>query len=279
MCPYLFKVGPFTVYSFGLMVGIGFIVASYLLTKELRRKGYDPNLGSTITLLAIVFGIIGSKLLYVIENWSHFAQSPLDIALSPGGLTWYGGFVLATAAIFLYSRRKKIPFLSIADAAAPGLMLGYGIARLGCHFAGDGDYGMPTDLPWATVYANGTYPPSMAFRNFPDIVATYGVNGVVPDTTPVHPTPVYELLLAIVVFIILWRLRGRYRVNGTLFSLYLVLSGLSRFFVEFIRLNERIVLGLSEAQLIGALIAIIGMIGFATSSRQRRSEKSKVGVS
>src|SRR5882672_9712288 len=111
MHPRLFSIGPFTVYSYGLMLGIGFIVASTVLTRELRRKGLDPNMGSTITLLAVAFGIAGSKMLYLIENWGIFVRDPLGMAFSPGGLTWYGGFVLAALAIMVYARRRKIPFL------------------------------------------------------------------------------------------------------------------------------------------------------------------------
>ena len=269
MHPRLFTIGPFTIYSYGLMLGTGFILASLFLTKELRRKGFDPNLGSSITLLAIVFGIAGSKLLYLIENWSYAARDPFGMAFSPGGLTWYGGFFLATVAIMVYVRRRKIPFLAICDAASPSLMLGYGVARIGCHLSGDGDYGMPTNLPWATVYSNGTYPPSLAFRNFPDIVQTYGVNGVVPDTIPVHPAPVYEFLLGLLLFALLWSFRKKFEINGTLFMLYLMLSGLARFLVEFIRLNPRILFGLSEAQLIAVLMAGWGVAGWIMLSRKK----------
>jgi phosphatidylglycerol:prolipoprotein diacylglycerol transferase len=270
MHPKLFTIGPFTVYSYGLMLGIGFIIASAVLTRELRRKGIDPNLGSTLTLLAVFFGIAGSKILYLIENWPSFARDPVGMAFSPGGLTWYGGFILATLAIMVYVRRKKIAFARICDAAAPALVLGYGIARLGCHFAGDGDYGMPTALPWGTVYSNGTYPPSVAFREFPEIVARYGVDGVVPDSIPVHPTPVYEFIIGLVLFFVLWKMRtassGR---DGTLFMWYLVLAGTARFLVEFIRLNPRLLFGLSEAQLISALMIAIGLIGLRGLARSK----------
>src|SRR6266850_6388240 len=123
MYPRLFTIGPFTIYSYGLMLGVGFILASIFLTKELRRKQLDPALGSTITLLAIVFGIAGSKLLYLLENWEYFARDPVGMAFSPGGLTWYGGFFLGTVAIWIHVRRKGIPFLTICDAVAPSLML------------------------------------------------------------------------------------------------------------------------------------------------------------
>lgn len=261
MCPRLMQVGPFTIYSFGLMLGIGFILASILLTKELIRKGFDPNLGNTITLLAAIFGIAGSKLLYLAESWSELVQDPIGMTLSPGGLTWYGGFILATLAIMVYARKKRIPFFKICDAAAPGLMLGYGVARIGCHLSGDGDYGMPTNLPWAAVYSKGTYPPSVAFRDFPDVVAKYGVNGAVPDTLPVHPTPIYEFLLASALFAILWRLRRNNYPDGKLFMLYLMFFGAARFAVEFIRINPTILFGLSEAQLISVAMVAVGAWG------------------
>jgi len=266
MHPELFKIGPFTVYSYGLMLGIGFIISSAVLGRELKRKGMDASLGNNITLLAIVFGVIGSKLLYVVENWSTFLSMP-SILYSPGGLTWYGGFFLATAAVWVYTRRQKVPFLDICDAAAPALMIGYGIARIGCHLAGDGDYGMPTDLPWGAVYSNGTYPPSLAFRGFPEIVEKYGVNGVVPNDIPVHPAPVYEFLLGMAGFWVLTRLAKKSRPAGTLFMIYLFMAGAFRFGVEFIRLNPRFILGLSEAQLISAVMIVGGIIGYLKLSR------------
>ncbi len=276
MYPRLFTIGPFTVYSFGLMLGIGFIVASALLTNELKRKGLDPALGSTITLIAVVFGVAGSKILYLIESWEYFVRAPFEMAFSPGGLTWYGGFILATLVIWWYVRRKGIPFLKICDAAAPGLMLGYGIARIGCHLAGDGDYGIPTDLPWGTVYSKGTYPPSAAFKDFPEIVQKYGVHGVVPDTIPVHPAPMYEFLMACALFFVLWKLRSKVNPDGTLFVIYLILAGIARFLVEFIRLNPRIAFGLSEAQLISAFLVLVGIIGLRVLLHSRGQDVAKL---
>ena len=268
MYPRLFTIGPFTIYSYGLMLGTGFILASIALTKDLRRRGLDANLGSSITLLAIIFGIAGSKLLYLIENWSYAARDPVAMAFSPGGLTWYGGFILATAAIMLYVRRREIPFLTVCDAASPSLMLGYGVARIGCHLSGDGDYGMPTDLPWGAVYSHGTYPPSLAFKNFPDVVQRYGIDGVVPDTIRVHPAPLYEFFIGVLLFILLWNLRKKLVVSGTLFMLYLILSGTARFLVEFIRLNPRLLFGLSEAQMIAGVMVACGMAGYVVLSRK-----------
>jgi phosphatidylglycerol:prolipoprotein diacylglycerol transferase len=142
------------------------------------------------------------------------------------------------------------------------------VARIGCHLAGDGDYGLPTDLPWGAVYSNGTYPPSIAFSGFPEIVAKYGVNGVVPDTIPVHPTPVYEFLLGLAGFILILNLAKKARPAGWIFMAYLVFSGASRFAVEFLRLNPRFLLGLSEAQLISALLIAGGIVGMSRLSKK-----------
>ncbi|MGH2569274.1 MAG: prolipoprotein diacylglyceryl transferase [Bacteroidota bacterium] len=267
MYPRLLEIGPFTIYSYGLMLALGFIVASYLLTSELKRKRLDPNLGNNITLIALVAGIAGSKMLYLIEHWSAFLTDPVGMAFSPSGLTFYGGFLLAAFSIYLYARSKKVSFFAIADATAPGLLLGYGVARIGCHLAGDGDYGFPTTLPWGTDYSQGTYPPSAAFRNFPEITSQYP-DGIVPDNTLCHPTPIYEFLLCAFFFWILWRMRTSTAPAGKLFTAYLMLAGLERFAVEFLRLNPRIGLGLSEAQWIALGLMLIGAYGWNYFSRK-----------
>lgn len=249
------------------MLAVGFIVASYFLTHELRRKGLDPNLGNTITLIALIAGVAGSKLLFLFENWDSFIIDPIGMTLSPSGLTFYGGFLLAALSIFLYLRRRKIRFFIAADAVAPGLLLGYGIARIGCHLAGDGDYGFPTSLPWGTDYSKGTYPPSLAFKNVPEIANKFP-GGIVPDNTLCHPTPVYEFLICALFFWVLWRLRKKLQPDGRMFMLYLVLAGLERFLIEFLRVNPRVALGLSEAQLITAGLVLIGLYGWHNLSRK-----------
>lgn len=271
MIPRLFQIGPFTVYSYGLMLGIAFIVSSYVLTKELERRKLDPNIATEITLLAIIFGLLGSKLFYVLENWDSFILNPIGEFFSPGGLTFYGGFLLATLAIFLVIRRKKIPFLVIADAVAPSLALAYGIGRIGCHLAGDGDYGIPTNLPWGTNYENGTVPPSYAFRGTE--IANHFPNGVVPDNTPLHPAPVYEFIMAMIIFAILWKLRKKNWVDGRLFTYYLILTGTARLAVEFIRLNPKILFGLTEAQVIAVALILAGTAGLAYFIRHPELKK------
>ncbi|NOY06732.1 MAG: prolipoprotein diacylglyceryl transferase [Chlorobi bacterium] len=249
MYPELLKIGPITIYSYGLMVGIAFLTGNLLLTSELKRTGRDPVLSSSITMLALIGGIVGAKALYLIENWSYFIQNPLEMTFSSGGLTFFGGFVLAIILVLIYLRKKSISFLTMADLTAPILALGYGIARIGCQLAGDGDYGFPTTLPWGTSYANGTVPPSQAFKNFPEIAQQFP-GGIVPDSTLCHPTPIYEFIAGVLIFWFLWSRRKSIHKLGEQFGLFLVLHGLARFMVEFIRLNPRLLFGLSEAQLV-----------------------------
>ena len=267
MIPILFKIGPFPIYSFGLMLGIGFLLGSYILALELKRKKLDPEIASTITILAVVFGIAGAKMLFLIEEWHVFIRNPIGEAFSPGGLTWYGGFVLGMTAVTVYVRRKKVPFLKIWDGLAMGLILAYGVSRLGCHLSGDGDYGFPTSLPWGTDYSHGTLPPSRAFAIFPEIASKYP-GGIVPDTTPCHPTPIYELLLGVAGFVVLWNLRKRPWPDGKMFMVYLMMSTVFRFAVEFLRLNPRLLWGLSEAQLVAIPLFFVGLGGMILLDRK-----------
>ena len=275
MIPKLFQIGPIPVYSYGLMLGIAFITASYLLSYECKRKKIPENIGVNITFLALIGGVVGSKLLYIIEEWKYISSLPsgklftTEGVFSPMGLTFYGGFILAVVLIYIYTRSKKIKFLKIADTTAPGLAIGYGIARIGCHLSGDGDYGLPISefaswVPWGTDYSRGTVPPSAVFRGT-EIAKKFG--GVVPDNTLCHPTPIYEFILGIIIFAILWKYRKIFTQDGKLFFLYLILTGISRFLIEFIRLNPRYIFGLSEAQLIAIALIIIGSIFFFRFSR------------
>ncbi|MEJ2495378.1 MAG: prolipoprotein diacylglyceryl transferase [Ignavibacteriaceae bacterium] len=260
MYPELFKIGPFTVYSFGVMLGLAIVVSTFVLYKEAKRKNLDIYFTLEVVVLAILSEVVGGKILFIIENFSKFLKHPVLVGLSPEGSTFYGGFILGVIVFYIYLKIKKIPFPFAADIVAVALPIAYGLGRIGCHLAGDGDYGTPTNLPWGTNYENGVMPPSVMFRinhipnSFP--------NGIVPDNTPLHPTPVYEFIAAMIIFFILWKYRKHGWIAGRLFMLYLILSSLSRFLVEFIRLNPRILFGLSEAQLISIMFFIIGLYGF-----------------
>jgi phosphatidylglycerol:prolipoprotein diacylglycerol transferase len=280
MIPKLFQIGPIPVYSYGLMLGIAFITASYLLSFESKRKKIPENISINITFLALIGGVVGSKLLYIIEEWNYIKSLPsgkvftTDGVFSPMGLTFYGGFILAVILILIYARVKKIKFMKMADATAPGLAIGYGIARIGCHLSGDGDYGLPISefaswVPWGTDYSKGTVPPSAVFHGS-EIAKKFG--GVVPDNTLCHPTPIYEFILGVLIFSILWKYRKRFTEDGKLFYLYLILTGISRFAIEFIRLNPKYLFGLTEAQLIS-----IGLIIFGGFFFYKINQKKQIG--
>ncbi len=258
MCPKLFQIGPIPVYSFGLMVAISFLVGNYFFTKEIQRKGYSEELASTVTIFAFFFGLLGSKLFSIFENFGEFLNNPVSTFFNPGGLTFYGGLLMSIAAILLYVRSKNVPFLKVADAASPSLIIAYGLGRLGCHFAGDGDYGLPTKLPWAMSYSKGVIP-TLSEKN-QELTAAFKKmypGEDVPYDILVHPTPVYELLACVLIFVILWKLRLKPRAAGWLFGLYLIFAGIERFLVEFIRLNP-LYAGLSQAQWISIGMIIVG---------------------
>lgn len=261
MQPILFEIGSLKIYSFGLMMGIAFLVANWLFVREFRRKGLPEEVAAGVTMIALFAGVAGSKLFSLIENWNRFVADPWGEIFSAAGLTFYGGLILATLLIYLYSRRRGVRFLGVADAAAPSLMLAYGIGRIGCQLAGDGDYGIPTDLPWAMGYPNGTVS-TLAGKN-PELkekfVELFPGSPALTDTTDilVHPAPVYETLAAVAIFAFLWRLGKRSMPTGMLFGAYLILAGLERLLVEMIRLNP-LYLGLSQAQWISVAMIILG---------------------
>jgi phosphatidylglycerol---prolipoprotein diacylglyceryl transferase len=250
MYPKLFEIGPVPVYSYGLMLGIAFLIGSSLFSKELKRLKIEENVGIVITFLAIICGIIGSKLFYIIEEWNFGKGNSLAYYLttenlfSPAGLTFYGGVILSIVVIYIYCLKKKVSLLQIFDAMAPGATLGYAIARIGCHLSGDGCYG---------IDVNGTFWEFLGYSYSKGIVAT-------KVGELVHATPLYEMGFGIIAFLFLWFIRKKMRYNGQLFYIYLVLTGIPRLLVEFIRLNPRIIFNLSQAQIISIIMIIVGII-------------------
>ncbi|MCS6966457.1 MAG: prolipoprotein diacylglyceryl transferase [Candidatus Kapabacteria bacterium] len=278
MLPVLIKIGPITIYSFGAMVALGFLTAYWLSAAEFRRRGIPKpkDVASSLLLIAFIGGLAGAKLFHLLEHPQEFLADPLGAIFSPAGLTFHGGFLVATVGFLLYLRRRRLPLWRIADAIAPALILAYGIGRIGCHLAGDGDYGIPTNVPWAVTYPNGTVP-TLAHLN-PELRRKYEElfpGRPVPEDIPVHPTPIYEFLACVGVFILLWSLRkSRQHAEGWLFGLYLVLAGLERLLVEFIRLNPTY-WGLSQAQWV-SLVAI-GVGGFLLVRRWANTSAPRAG--
>ncbi len=240
MYPELFRIGDFVISSFGVMVAIAFLAAYWVSSLEFNRKGLDEKLLGNIFVAAMVGGIVGAKILYLFENVpvSEVMRNPFSHLFSRGGLTFYGGFFGGAILVCIVTLRSKTSLWTVMDCLAPSIALGHSIGRIGCLLVGD-DYGVPSDVPWA-----------MAFPN-----------GLPPTTERVHPTQIYEAILLGIVFFILWKVRKRNMPDGWLFSLCLILAGIERFLVEFIRATTPSPIpGLSLAQLIALGLIIVGVI-------------------
>jgi len=259
MIPVLFRLGPLTVYSYGLMMALGFLAADVVIDSECRRQKINPDYASTLVVCAAVAGLIGSRLYSVIDNFQAYAHDPWSIILSGSGFVWFGGLAGGILSSYLVSRYYKVGFLRTADMAAPALAIGHALGRIGCQLSGDGDWGMPSTLPWAMAY-----PKAIVGWNSSTVLKLDEHNQLVSAFFPgvrVHPTPIYEALLYFGVFAFLWSRRKTNAVEGRLFFLYLVLAGACRFMVEFLRVNPRVLMGLSEAQLIALLMIAVGTLG------------------
>jgi phosphatidylglycerol:prolipoprotein diacylglycerol transferase len=252
MIPFL-HLGPLTVPTYGLMVALAMVVSFYVLRADMARRGLALNSESAAeTFIAIpcLAGIVGAKLYHVFETPADLFADPWHQIFSQFGFAWFGGLIAGFAAFVLLARHYKIPLLEMLDAGSPAAALGYGIGRIGCLLSGDGDYGIPTSLPWG--------------MSFP--------NALVPTTERVHPTPIYELIAACAIAWFLWRLGGRAiavsaqasphtaHSDGRVFAGYLVLTGVARFLVEIIRINPRSFLGMSNAQAASVISVVAGAV-------------------
>lgn len=248
MYPVILEIGPLRIYSFGLMMALGFLVATYLTSKELDRRGYDGELASSLVIWAVVGGLAGARLWAIIDDWDGFVADPFGSLLSGAGFTWYGGFIGGLILVTIAMRRYGLPWLTTADSIAPGMVLGHAVGRIGCLLAGDGDWGTVTDLPWGMAYPNAIvgwdYPPGVY----------------------VHPAPIYEALAYTAVFALMWSVRHRDFPPGTFISVYLLFAPLARFFIEFIRINPPLIGPLSEAQVTSLVLMAVAV---ALLARQR----------
>ena len=252
--------------TFGALVAIAIFVAIRFTRLEVERRasigtlklhGLEPkNLVTDLAFVTTLSGIAGAKLFDAIEQPQRLISEPFEVIFSTGGFSIYGGLILGCLAGIIFVKRKSIAILPMLDAVAPALSLGYAIGRLGCQFSGDGDWGKPAamelkprglpDWLWAQ-----TYPNNVAQVDIP--------------APGVYPTPLYEAVIALLFFAVLWLLRGKLKITGQLFCCYLLLSSIARLLVEFIRINHQYdLLGiyLSQAQVISVVLIMASVIGF-----------------
>jgi phosphatidylglycerol---prolipoprotein diacylglyceryl transferase len=240
-------IGPVTLQTFGICFALAFIAAGALIWRRLDELGKPVDWAYEMGFAALLGGLIGARLDFVIENYDDVKGDLLGNIFSGSGLVWYGGAIGGAIGVFIWAWWRGYLNLALLDLAAPALALGYAIGRVGCQVSGDGDYGKAWDGPWAMAYPDGTE----------------------PIDTPVHPTPIYETLAMGLVALLLWRLRDRL-TNGLLFALYLLLAGAERFLVEFLRRNDDVALGLTQAQLISVVMMVAGALWLLLASRAPR---------
>lgn len=278
-----------------------------------------------ITILALIFGLLGAKLFDIFENWSGFLRDPAAYLFSPAGLTFYGGLICAAIAIWVYAKKHNIGFWHLNDAAAPALMLAYALGRIGCQVSGDGDWGIYNSAytldanSKVVLAAPGQFEQTLAInapyfqsehksleevphKNFkpgalsflPNWFFAYDYPHNVNEAgvplagctdkkycnhlpSPVFPTPLYEIIVCLLLFAILWALRKRMRVPGTLFAVYLMLNGLERFLIEKIRVNtriENIPFQPTQAEVLSFLLFFSGLILWIVLNRRAKAKKS-----
>lgn len=232
MYPVIARIGDFEITSFGLMVAAGFLVGLWLFRRELRARGLRVEFENA-ALIGAAGGLVGAKLIWAIE---FSGDAPfMSLLFSRAGLSWYGGFIGGVGAGIAALRYMRAPLVRSLAAVTPALAAGHMLGRIGCFLVGD-DYGTPSDLPWAVAFPNGLPP-------------TY---------VPVHPTQLYEALFLAGLTFWLIRLRRSGVRDLSILGQYFLLAGAFRFLVEFIRVNEPMLLGLTLAQLFALTLAAVG---------------------
>lgn len=245
MLPFL-HIWRLSVPTFGLMLWLAAVVAAFIMDRSFRRARVSADAVGMVAV-AVVAGIVGAKLWHVIDTPAEFHELGWRVLWDSAGFAWFGGLVFGISALVLQGWIAKIGGLRTLDLAAPAAAVGYGIGRIGCFLSGDGCYGLPTTLPWGMSFPNGIEP--------------------TPPFVRVHPTPLYELAAGLLIGAWLWGRGGKQRGTGALVGEYLVLSGIARFLVEFVRRNPKVLWGLSNAQLasVGSVIAGALLIWWAST--------------
>ena len=233
----------------------------------IKEEIHPYDLVGNITIIAAISGIIGAKIFHNLENFQDFLADPIGQLIAFSGLTFYGGLIFGAISVVVYCRKYKINVLHLMDSAAPALMLAYGIGRIGCQMSGDGDWGIVNLAPkpeWLSLFPDWVWS-----YNFPNNVINAGVYiegctgkfcSVLPQ--PVWPTALYEVVICITLFFVLWLIRKKIKVAGMLFAIYLIMNGIERFFIEKIRVNTEynILGGITQAEIISFCLIITGLI-------------------
>lgn len=238
---------------------LAFVAAYFVLEAEIKRRKLLKIDAYSVTAYVAIAGILGAKLWHVIDTpadrltWQIVSSPSALLDWFRGGFAWFGGFVAGIATLLLLARRYGINLLTMLDIASPAVAVGYAVGRIGCLISGDGDYGQPTHLPWGMAFPNGLVP-----------TTTTCVQWGAPADCRVHPTPIYEFIVGMLILWYIWR-RGARAIRhplapGVITGEFLILSGVARFLVEFIRINPRVFLGMSNAQVSALLTAIAGAI-------------------
>jgi phosphatidylglycerol:prolipoprotein diacylglycerol transferase len=250
MVPYL-HLWHFSIPTFGLMLWLAAVAAAVVMDRGFKRDKIDADAVGMVAI-AVLAGIIGAKLWHVIDTPSEFREMGWRVLWDTAGFAWFGGLVFGISALLIQGWWAKIGALRTLDLAAPAAAIGYGIGRIGCFLSGDGCYGIATSRPWGMSFPNGIEP--------------------TPPGVRVHPTPLYELGMGLLIGWYLWWRGGKKHRTGAMVGEYLVLTGIARFLVEFIRRNPKILWGLSNAQLASAGSALVGLGLIWWVSRQPQTE-------
>ncbi len=257
MFPELFRIGDFVVTTFGLMMVLSFFAGAWVLGRMYDRFGYPKDLAWDLIAWIAVGGIVGAKAYYLGLHWRDLVANPAGEIFSRGGLVWYGGLIGGVVADWLQVRARKLPAALMFDATAPALAVAYAVGRLGCFLVGD-DYGRYTDSALGIAFPKGSPPSSAGYlRNLGETVPAQFANS---DIVTVHPTQLYEIGLALIMFAILWNVGKKFLPQGRLFALYMMLYGCERFGIEFVRAkSDRLMLGLSTSQVASILLILAGL--------------------
>ena len=248
---------------------LAFVAAYMALDREIRRRKLNVDPYSVVAYVAIA-GILGAKIWHMVDTpadrltWQNLQSFSQFMFWFRGGFAWFGGFVAGIATLLLLGKKYHVKPLSMLDLSSSAAAIGYGVGRIGCLVSGDGDYGMPTNVPWGMAFPHGLVPTT-------ETCVQWGW----PPTCSVHPTPIYEFAAAMFIFWYVW-LRGERSLKhplapGVITGEFLILFGLERFLVEFLRINPRVILGMSNAQFAALLTTIAGIILLVIARRRFRT--------